>query len=162
MSNMPLHIVLLVKMPYVSSGCLCRWEVLWAGKPTKAPTPQARQFSPSIRQISFPTNLLRLEVNSSLLEYYTELDAVILRGVRERPILALYKIPVIDISDLSDSDEEFNDIGGLCCRSGGENRHNFGNGYFDRLPYEVSTGDIEYNYPQCTHDVEHLFLRTSV
>ncbi|XP_056618790.1 F-box/LRR-repeat protein 4 isoform X2 [Triplophysa dalaica] len=114
-----------------------RWEVLWAGKPTKAPTPQARQFSPSIRQISFPTNLLRLEVNSSLLEYYTELDAVILRGVRERPILALYKIPVIDISDLSDSDEEFNDIGGLCCRSGGENRHNFGNGYFDRLPYEL-------------------------
>ncbi|XP_059424109.1 F-box/LRR-repeat protein 4-like [Carassius carassius] len=114
-----------------------RWEVLWAGNPNKALTTQARQFSPSIKQINFATNLLRLEVNCSLLEYYTELDAVILRGVRERPILALYKIPVIDISDLSDSEEEISDAGGHCCRSGGENRHNLGNGYFDRLPYEL-------------------------
>uniref|UniRef100_A0A671K4C0 F-box/LRR-repeat protein 4-like n=1 Tax=Sinocyclocheilus anshuiensis TaxID=1608454 RepID=A0A671K4C0_9TELE len=114
-----------------------RWEVLWAGKPNKALTPQARQFSPSIRQISFASNLLRLEVNNTLLDYYTELDAVILRGVRERPILALYKIPVIDINDLSDSEEEISDAGGLCCRSGGENRHNLGNGYFERLPYEL-------------------------
>ncbi|XP_052002174.1 F-box/LRR-repeat protein 4-like isoform X2 [Xyrauchen texanus] len=114
-----------------------RWEVLWSGKPTKALTPQARQFSPSIRQISFATNLLRLEVNSSVLEYYTELDAVILRGVREKPILALYEIPIIDINDLSDSEEEISEAGGLCCRSGGENKHNLGNGYFDRLPYEL-------------------------
>uniref|UniRef100_A0A671VU32 F-box and leucine-rich repeat protein 4 n=1 Tax=Sparus aurata TaxID=8175 RepID=A0A671VU32_SPAAU len=89
-----------------------RWEVLWSGEPTKVLTPQARQFSPTIKHINFPTNLLRLEVNSSLLDYYTELDAVILRGVKERPMLALYKMPVIDISDLS-------------------------NGYFDKLPYEL-------------------------
>ncbi len=130
----------------LSCNCFCRWEVLWAGKPNKALTPQARQFSPSIKQINFATNLLRLEVNSSLMGYYTELDAVILRGVRERPILALYKIPVIDINDLSDSEEEISDAGGLCCRSGGENRHNLGNGYFDRLPYEVSGGNSHCNY----------------
>lgn len=110
---------------------LHRWEVLWSGEPTKVPTPQARQFSPTIKHINFPTNLLRLEVNSSLLNYYTELDAVILRGVKERPMLALYKMPIIDISDLSDSEEELSDVGGPL-RQGGA-----ANGYFDKLPYEV-------------------------
>uniref|UniRef100_H3CEA0 F-box and leucine-rich repeat protein 4 n=1 Tax=Tetraodon nigroviridis TaxID=99883 RepID=H3CEA0_TETNG len=108
-----------------------RWEVLWSGEPTKVPTPQARQFSPTIKHINFPTNLLRLEVNSSLLNYYTELDAVILRGVKERPMLALYKMPIIDISDLSDSEEELSDVGGPL-RQGGA-----ANGYFDKLPYEL-------------------------
>ncbi|XP_003965939.2 F-box/LRR-repeat protein 4 isoform X1 [Takifugu rubripes] len=108
-----------------------RWEVLWSGEPTKVLTPQARQFSPTIKHINFPTNLLRLEVNSSLLNYYTELDAVILRGVKERPMLALYKMPMIDISDLSDSEEELSDVGGPF-RQGGA-----GSGYFDKLPYEL-------------------------
>ncbi|KAF0045020.1 hypothetical protein F2P81_001549 [Scophthalmus maximus] len=111
-----------------------RWEVLWSGEPTKMLTPQARQFSPNIKHINFPTNLLRLEVNSSLLDYYTELDAVILRGVKERPMLALYKMPVIDISDLSDSEEELSDLGGPF-RQGGDGKQ--GNGYFDKLPYEL-------------------------
>lgn len=115
---------------------------MWSGEPTKALSPQARQFSPKIKHITFPTNLLRLEVNSSLLEYYTELDAVILRGVKERPMLALYKMPLIDISDLSDSEDELSDIGAPL-RQGGDGKHlRTGNGYFDKLPYEVSTNDI--------------------
>lgn len=114
---------------------LSRWEVLWSGEPTKVLTPQARQFSPNIKHINFPTNLLRLEVNSSLLDYYTELDAVILRGVKERPMLALYKMPVIDISDLSDSEEELSDVGGPFRQ--GDSKQRTGNGYFDKLPYEV-------------------------
>lgn len=113
--------------------------MLWSGDPTKVLTPQARQFSPTIKHINFPTNLLRLEVNSSLLDYYTELDAVILRGVKERPMLALYKMPVIDINDLSDSEEELSDVGGPF-RPGADGRHQrTGNGYFDKLPYEVIT-----------------------
>ncbi|XP_076838215.1 F-box/LRR-repeat protein 4 isoform X2 [Brachyhypopomus gauderio] len=112
-----------------------RWEVLWAGDPTKAPSPHARQFSPTIRPISFSTNLVRLEVNSCMLDYYTELDAVVLRGVRERPLLALYKMPVIDISELSDSEDELAEAGALCCRPA--TRHSLGNGYFDKLPYEL-------------------------
>ncbi|XP_018612816.2 F-box/LRR-repeat protein 4 isoform X1 [Scleropages formosus] len=114
-----------------------RWEVLWAGEPTKALNPQARQFSPSIKQINFATNLIRLEVNSSLLEYYTELDAVILRGVKERPVLALYKMPMIDISDLSDGEEDKEAELALRCRQTGNGKHNMGNGYFDKLPYEL-------------------------
>lgn len=112
--------------------------MLWSGEPTKVLTPQARQFSPNIKHINFPTNLLRLEVNSSLLDYYTELDAVILRGVKERPMLALYKMPVIDISDLSDSEEELSDVGGPF-RQGDSKHQRTGNGYFDKLPYEVIT-----------------------
>lgn len=100
-------------------------------------TPQARQFSPSIKHINFPTNLLRLEVNSSLLDYYTELDAVILRGVKERPMLTLYKMPVIDISDLSDSEEELSEVGGALRHGAGGRQQRTGNGYFDKLPYEV-------------------------
>lgn len=114
-----------------------RWEVLWAEEPTKVLTPQARQFSPSIKQLSFPTNLIRVEVNSSLLKYYTELDAVVLRGQKERPILSLYKMPRIDICDLSDSDEELSDPG-ASFRQAGDGKHiNLGNGYFDKLPYEL-------------------------
>lgn len=119
-------------------------------------TPQARQFSPTIKHINFPTNLLRLEVNSSLLDYYTELDAVILRGVKERPMLALYKMPVIDINDLSDSEEELSDVGGPFRQ--GDNKHQrTGNGYFDRLPYEVIT-DVNDVYTQ-SHRIQFLFFR---
>lgn len=119
-----------------------RWEVLWAEEPTKVLTPQARQFSPSIKQLSFPTNLIRVEVNSSLLKYYTELDAVVLRGQKERPILSRYKMPRIDICDLSDSDEELSDPG-ASFRQARDGKHiNLGNGYFDKLPYEV--GRIRY------------------
>lgn len=112
---------------------------MWSGEPTKVLAPQARQFSPNIKPISFPTNLLRLEVNSSLLDYYTELDAVILRGVKERPMLALYKMPVIDIIDLSDSEEDLSDLGGPF-RQSADSRT--GNGYFDRLPYEVNDYEL--------------------
>ncbi|KAJ8288319.1 hypothetical protein COCON_G00009780 [Conger conger] len=109
-----------------------RWEVLWTGQPSKALTPQARQFSPSLKQINFPTNLIRLEVNSSLLEYYTELDAVILRGVKQRPVLSLYKMPLIDIIDLSDSEEERE-----AAEDASSSKSSSGNGYFNKLPYEL-------------------------
>ncbi|RXM27866.1 F-box/LRR-repeat protein 4 [Acipenser ruthenus] len=117
-----------------------RWEVLWLGEPSKMVTHQARQFTPCIKQINFPTNLIRLEVNSSLLEYYTELDAVVLRGVKERPLLSLYKMPLIDISDFSDSEEEKDAYEAERLRKQfGDtaiNEHT-NNGYFDKLPYEV-------------------------
>lgn len=119
-----------------------RWEVLWSGEPTKALSPQARQFSPTIRPIGFPTNLLRLEVNSSMLDYYTELDAVVLRGVKERPILAHYKMPMIDISDLSDGEDDLSDTGGALCCMTTDHKHNLCNGYFDKLPYEVNTASL--------------------
>lgn len=102
---------------------------------------QARQFKPCIKQINFPTNLIRLEVNSSLLDYYTELDAVVLHGLKDKPMLAL-KTSLIDMNDLED--EDYQEEAG--CGMGSLNkkfssvslREGPNNGYFDKLPYEVS------------------------
>ncbi|CAB3261282.1 unnamed protein product [Arctia plantaginis] len=55
------------------------WILLWEGEPEYVgDTP--RIFSPPIRQLNVPTRILRLEFNHKLLPYYTELDAVLLRG----------------------------------------------------------------------------------
>ncbi|NXQ86542.1 FBXL4 protein, partial [Nyctibius grandis] len=117
-----------------------RWEILWSEAPTKVNGPQARQFTPCIKQINFPTNLIRLEVNSSLLDYYTELDAVVLHGVKERPVLSL-KTSMIDMNDIDeDEDEEkygcgmdtFNKQFSIVTL-----REWSTNGYFDKLPYEL-------------------------
>ncbi|XP_038203576.1 F-box/LRR-repeat protein 4 [Arvicola amphibius] len=116
-----------------------RWEILWSERPTKVNASQARQFKPCIKQINFPTNLIRLEVNSSLLDYYTELDAVVLHGTNEKPLLSL-KTSLVDMSDLEDDYEEKDGCGmdGLnkkfssAALGDGPN-----NGYFDKLPYEL-------------------------
>ncbi|KAF4076765.1 hypothetical protein AMELA_G00218870 [Ameiurus melas] len=101
-----------------------RWEVLWAGEPTKVASPQARQFCPPIRRVSFATNLLRLEVNSSLLDYYTELDAIVLRGVRNHVSSITSPLIIANTTPNKDSDMLSNDV-------------NMSNGYFDKLPYEL-------------------------
>ncbi|XP_026998712.2 F-box/LRR-repeat protein 4 isoform X2 [Tachysurus fulvidraco] len=102
-----------------------RWEVLWAGEPTKLASSQARQFCPSIRPISFATNLLRLEVNSSLLDYYTELDAIMLRGLRKH--VSSIAVPVV-ANNTPKKDSEL--------LGNGVNTGNT-NGYFSKLPYEL-------------------------
>ncbi|XP_026734668.1 F-box/LRR-repeat protein 4-like isoform X1 [Trichoplusia ni] len=64
------------------------WMLLWEGEPEYVgDTP--RIFSPQIRQINVPTRILRLEFNHKLLPYYTELDAVLLRG-KQPPNLVEY------------------------------------------------------------------------
>ncbi|XP_046966255.1 F-box/LRR-repeat protein 4 isoform X2 [Vanessa cardui] len=65
------------------------WMLLWEGEPEYAGD-TTRIFSPPIRQINFPTRILRLEFNHRLLPYYTELDAVLLRG-KEPPNLVKMK-----------------------------------------------------------------------
>lgn len=102
---------------------------------------QARQFKPCIKQINFPTNLIRLEINSSLLDYYTELDAVVLHGMKDKPMLSL-KTSLIDMNDLDEDDYEEKDdceIDNLNKKlSSTALREGPSNGYFDKLPYEVS------------------------
>ncbi|XP_049860890.1 F-box/LRR-repeat protein 4 isoform X1 [Schistocerca gregaria] len=58
------------------------WTLLWEGLPQRV-GPVARIFSPRIRSISFPTRVLRLEFHHLHLDYYTELDAVLLVGMKE-------------------------------------------------------------------------------
>lgn len=102
---------------------------------------QARQFKPRIKQINFPTNLIRLEVNSSLLDYYTELDAVVLHGTKDKPLLSL-KTALVDMNDLEDDDYEEKDGCEMDALNKKFSSATLGdgpsNGYFDKLPYEVS------------------------
>ncbi|XP_050642544.1 F-box/LRR-repeat protein 4 [Macaca thibetana thibetana] len=117
-----------------------RWEILWSERPTKLNASQARQFKPCIKQINFPTNLIRLEVNSSLLDYYTELDAVVLHGVKDKPVLSL-KTSLIDMNDIDDDAYEEKDGCGMDNLnkkfSSAVLREGPNNGYFDKLPYEL-------------------------
>lgn len=116
-----------------------RWEILWSERPTKVNASQARQFKPCIKQINFPTNLIRLEVNSSLLDYYTELDAVVLHGTKDKPLLSL-KTSLVDMNDLEDDYEEKDSCGmdGLSKKfSSAALGDGPNNGYFDKLPYEL-------------------------
>ncbi|KAB0355790.1 hypothetical protein FD755_021731 [Muntiacus reevesi] len=117
-----------------------RWETLWSEKPTKVNASQARQFKPCIKQINFPTNLIRLEINSSLLDYYTELDAVVLHGTKDKPMLSL-KTSLIDMNDLEEDDYEEKDeceMDNLSKTfSSAALREGPSNGYFDKLPYEL-------------------------
>jgi len=59
-----------------------RWSLLWEAKEFGLDriAPRARMFSPTIRRIGFPCRIIRLEYNHSRLEYFTEIDAVVLVG----------------------------------------------------------------------------------
>lgn len=123
-----------------------RWEVLWSEPPSKVNLPQARQFTPDIKQINFPTNLIRLEINSSLLDYYTELDAVVLHGLRERPVHSIGAL-VIDMNDLDDDEEgereSYSSVDSLNKQfSTAAFKDWTSNGYFDKLPYEVKAREF--------------------
>ena len=58
------------------------WEVIWSGEPQNEYLPKAsRAFSPQLRQVNFLTNIIRIEMDHSSLDYYYELDAVCLEGI---------------------------------------------------------------------------------
>ncbi|CAI8016710.1 F-box/LRR-repeat protein 4 [Geodia barretti] len=56
------------------------WVTLFSGPTQCSNIARSRKFSPPIKTIDFPTNLLRLEFNSGDCGYYTELDGVELHG----------------------------------------------------------------------------------
>ena len=58
-----------------------KWALLWEGPPqSKESKPESRVFSPKLNKIDFPTNLLRIEFDCQLSDYYTELDGIALVG----------------------------------------------------------------------------------
>jgi len=65
-----------------AQDCYGQWFQLWSGLP-QIVTKQSRLFSPPLQLCNFKTKMLRLEFNHSLLDYYTELDAVSLIGTSE-------------------------------------------------------------------------------
>ncbi|XP_012282503.1 F-box/LRR-repeat protein 4 [Orussus abietinus] len=59
-----------------------RWFLLWSGPPQIVPH-KPRIFSPPLHLCNFKTKMLRLEFNHTLLDYYTELDAILFIGTSE-------------------------------------------------------------------------------
>lgn len=58
-----------------------KWALLWQGPPQSKECPaESRIFSPQIRKLDFPTNLIRVEFDCQYSEYYTELDGIALVG----------------------------------------------------------------------------------
>ncbi|XP_014213148.1 F-box/LRR-repeat protein 4 [Copidosoma floridanum] len=62
-----------------------QWLKLWNGPPQIVPH-KPRIFSPPLQRCNFKTCSLRLEFNHSLLDYYTQLDAVLLIGTSQQLI----------------------------------------------------------------------------
>ncbi|XP_046677806.1 F-box/LRR-repeat protein 4-like [Homalodisca vitripennis] len=58
-----------------------RWRLLWEGE-ARLVGHKPHIFSPPINAIDFPTRMLRLEFDHSRLDYYTEIDALLLVGTR--------------------------------------------------------------------------------
>lgn len=58
-----------------------KWICLWEsdGSDTEIPN-DSRIFAPPIKQIQVPTSTIRIEFNHRNLDYFTEIDAVILQG----------------------------------------------------------------------------------
>ncbi|KAL7300445.1 hypothetical protein TKK_0006797 [Trichogramma kaykai] len=106
-----------------------RWTKLWNGPPQIVPH-KPRIFSPPLQQINFKTKILRLEFNHSLLDYYTELDAVQLIGTTELIVPNLGPQP--------------KNLTGLL-RELGDNRPNDGDSY-----------NLTPNYFKCHHDIHLL------
>lgn len=60
-----------------------KWQSIWEASEdwfTEKYPPRARMFSPAIKRLQSPTRTIRLEFNHSRLEYFTEIDAVVLIG----------------------------------------------------------------------------------
>ncbi|XP_012227104.2 F-box/LRR-repeat protein 4 [Linepithema humile] len=84
-----------------AQDCHEQWFQLWSGPPQIVP-PRSRIFSPPLQSCNFKTKILRLEFNHSLLDYYTELDAVLLIGTSEL-ILPKDKLHKRNLTDLLQS-----------------------------------------------------------
>lgn len=60
-----------------------KWICLWENDETAASIPtDSRVFSPIIKEIKIPTKIIRIEFNHSNLEYFTEIDGVLLEGIK--------------------------------------------------------------------------------
>ncbi|XP_037030837.1 F-box/LRR-repeat protein 4 [Bradysia coprophila] len=62
-----------------------QWICLWEQPSVRCPK-FPRMFSPKLKKINVPTNTIRIEFNHSNLDYFTEIDAVLLTGIKCNPV----------------------------------------------------------------------------
>lgn len=62
------------------------WVCLWENKNHESTIiTDPRVFSPTIKHIKVPTRIIRIEFNHQHLDYFTEIDGVLLEGVKYEP-----------------------------------------------------------------------------
>lgn len=66
-----------------------KWVLLWSDLPDALP--KGRLFKPPILKILQPTKVIRLEFNHSKLNYFTEIDAILLEGPKYHCKPSLYR-----------------------------------------------------------------------
>ncbi|XP_065203649.1 F-box/LRR-repeat protein 4 [Planococcus citri] len=82
-----------------------KWSLLWEGKPQiREHSPNI--FSPDINRISYHTNLLRIEFDHSHLDYYTEIDAVSMTGLRKNTKTSQPSSPSSTKLSINDDDDD--------------------------------------------------------
>uniref|UniRef100_A0A8C4RC04 F-box and leucine-rich repeat protein 4 n=1 Tax=Eptatretus burgeri TaxID=7764 RepID=A0A8C4RC04_EPTBU len=122
-----------------------RWRTLWSGPvDCHLPPNDPRKLSPSIHPPGFATNLLRLEFNCSLSDYYMELDAVVLHGI---PVDVRQPNKSKSTEELAESERLRKKQNMIEKRTNEEEGklYNFTkNGYFDLLPYELIEVILSY------------------
>lgn len=69
---------------------ICLWEMTTDGDDNDNTLAElisndSRIFAPPIKEIKMPTRIIRIEFNHRNLDYFTEIDGVVLKGVKLRP-----------------------------------------------------------------------------
>lgn len=71
----------------INEKWICLWESNGENDNTLAEmtSNDSRIFAPSIKEIKMPTRIIRIEFNHRHLDYFTEIDGVVLKGVKYTP-----------------------------------------------------------------------------
>ncbi|GAB0095762.1 F-box/LRR-repeat protein 4 [Sergentomyia squamirostris] len=56
------------------------WQCLWSALPDLYVERRPRKFTPPLRRVCQPTKIIRLEFNHIFLDYFTEIDGIVLTG----------------------------------------------------------------------------------
>ncbi|GFS04891.1 F-box/LRR-repeat protein 4 [Elysia marginata] len=76
------------------------WATLWAQDKPQLAKQRPRIFAPPIKKVNFATNLIRIELNSSYLDYYSELDGIKLVGTLTLPMDEIFRnLPPLCFAD---------------------------------------------------------------
>ncbi|XP_071102258.1 F-box/LRR-repeat protein 4-like [Haliotis cracherodii] len=109
------------------------WVTLWSDTPTQIEM-RPRVFSPPLNTVNFATDLVRLELCHEKLQYYTELDAVILQGLTDKD---QYQAWAVTNKTLTQSLERLELRDTHPPETTSRDWNPFVNGYFGCLPEEV-------------------------
>lgn len=69
----------------INEKWICLWESSGENILAEMTSNDSRIFAPTIKEIKMPTRIIRIEFNHRNLDYFTEIDGVVLKGVKYTP-----------------------------------------------------------------------------